>query len=73
MYNFIKRLLALKEEEEVACYLERLDDKKIAKIIDAIEIEQRCLMEDCERAVDEMNYVIDLLKTYQQKNTLSNL
>ena len=73
MYNFIKRLLALKEEEEVACYLERLDDKKIAKIIDAIEIEQRCLMEDYERAVDEMNYVIDLLKTYQQKNILSNL
>ena len=39
----------------------------------AIEIDKRCLMEDYERAVDEMNYVIDLLKTHQQKNILSNL
>ena len=73
MYNFIQTLLVLKEDEAVARYLESLDDEEIAQIIDGIEIDQRCLTEDYERAVDEMNYVIDLLKTHRQKNILSDL
>ena len=73
MYNFIQTLLVLKEDEAVARYLESLDDEEIAKIIDGIEIDKRCLTEDYERAVDEMNYVIDLLKTHQQKNIPSIL
>ena len=73
MYNFIQTLLVLKEDEAVARYLESLDDEEIAKIIDGIEIDKRCLTEDYERAVDEMNNVIDLLKTHPQKNILYEL